>query len=78
MGTCNTGFLFGPIFFFLAYSADGSSLTFLRDRCFFPYMPKAVFTTGKYASNTNNLVGTGTMTNQSFHRLEMDTGSRAV
>lgn len=76
--TCNTGFLFRPIVFFLVYSTDGSSLTFLRDRCFISYMPKAVFTTGKYVSNRNNLVGTETIANQSFHRLEMDAGSTAV
>lgn len=78
MGTCNTGLLFGPIVFFLAYSTDATSLTFLRDRYFISYVPKAVFITRKYAANMNNLIGTGTMTNQSFHRLEMDAGRRAV
>lgn len=51
---------------------------FFRDRCFILYMPQAVFTTGKYASYMKNPVGTGTKTNQSFQRLEMDVGSRAA
>lgn len=71
------GFLFGPIVFFLSRSTDGSSLMFFRDRCFISCMPEAVFTTGKYASCMRNPVGTGTKTNQSFQRLEMDVGSRA-
>lgn len=59
-------------------STDGSSLTFLRGRRFISYMPKAVFTTGKYTASMNNLAGPGTMTNQSFHRLVMDAENRAV
>lgn len=51
---------------------------FFRDRRFISYMHEAVPPIGKYASYVKNPVGSGTKTNQSFQRLEMDVGSRAV
>lgn len=80
MWTCNTDLLFGPIVFFSAYSTDGSSLLPLSTEvgALFQICLKLCLLLGNIAANTNNVGGTGTMTNQSFHVLKMDAESRAV